>query len=183
MKNYFATLLCFIFYCQIDAQIIKNNNQCIGFGKFKLGESKSKYSLTLINGGKYNYKNHEYGVYGYTPPVDEPFEILKTRFHTTLMTFDDSDKLVCLHFIKFYKKTETNRFKKKAKDYYRQLINYFTVELASKGVSRMNKSPYNDSDFTMEQVWDDKITSLIIRKSIYSLHAGIDVIISIPGGY
>jgi hypothetical protein len=146
-----------------------------------LGTSKAKYTLTLLSGGTFTKDNHEYSTYGYIPRVDELVEILNIKFQTTIMTFNDSDKLVSFDFIKFYKKEEKPNFEKEARKNYRQIIKYFSEELNSKGVSKTSYSPYKKSDITKEQIWAYKNSSLTVRKSSTTWHTSIQVIINTPG--
>jgi hypothetical protein len=179
MKKYFLVSLVFLLSHQLHSQIIKKDGQCIGFGKFILGESITKFTVIAIPGGKYNKDNHEFSIYGYSPPSGEPVEMLNTGFNSILMTFDDSDRLVSFSFLKFYKKKDTPRYEKEAKKYYQQLLDYVAEQLNDKGESKI----YYKTSAILDkgQEWNSGNMYLKVKKTTSAYHSTIEVSFNYPG--
>lgn len=179
MKKYFLVPLVFLLSHQLPAQIIKRGDQCIGFGKFILGESITKFTVTSLQGGKYSKDNHEFSIYVYSPPPGEPVEMVNTGFNSILMTFDDSDRLVSFLFLKFYKKPDTPRYEKEAKKYYQQLLDYVAEQLNGKGESKIYYRASGILDKGQE--WNSENISLKVKKNYTAYHSTIEVSFSYPG--
>ena len=173
MKKYlFASLLYFI-SLHLQAQVMKNNNQFIGFGKFILGKPTAAFGDNITYSTKYTKDNHEFKLYNYLIIPGEPVEILNILFNSTILTFDDKNKLVAFSFIKFYKKKDSWKFEKDARTDAEKLNDYLAGELNDKGENKM----YDKTSKITEkgQEWNGSNGLLKVRQQHLSNHSVVEI--------
>lgn len=170
MKKYFLVLLIFIVSHQLHSQIIIRDGQCVGFGKFILGESITKFNVTAIPGGEYSKDGHQFKIYGYS---GDRIEMLNIGFNTILLTFDDSDKLVFFSFLKFYRKNATPKYEKNAKKDYEEIIDHVTEQLNTKGTSKV----YYKTRLVLDkgQEWAGTTNLLKVKKTSTAYQSTVEV--------
>ena len=88
------------------------------------------------------------------------------------MTFNDSNKLVSLHFIRFYQKKDTKKYVKESKIGYDKLVAYASKQLNKKGETKIYYEKSNIQDYGQE--WNETTTSLQIKNSISYNHSAIE---------
>jgi len=177
MKRYFPLLIILFFSNYMFGQIVQLGNEYIGFGKFIIGESITKYNVIPAKGGKYTKDNHEFNIYAYADSVS----IQEIEFNAKLMTFNDSNRLVEFVFIKFYKKNGNRKYEKEAEMDYKKLIDYLTRELNNKGESKKYKNTYNPKIIYNEQVWNFQNISIQLKKTRTDYNASFDFSIKYLG--
>jgi hypothetical protein len=170
MKKYFLAALVFVVSHQLHSQIIKRDGQCVGFGKFILGEPITKFNVTVLAGGEYTKDGHVFKIYGYS---GEPVQILNTGFNSILMTFNDSDKLVFFSFLKFYRKNATPRYEKNAKKDYEEIIDHMAEQLSAKGESKI----YYKTRLVLDkgQEWAGPTSLLKVKKTSTAYQSTVEV--------
>ena len=151
----------------------------MGYGKFILGETLTNYNVQYIDGGSYSKNNEEFKIYSYPPSSNETIEILNIKFDKIILTFNDSNKLVSLHFIRFYQKKDTKKYVKESKIGYDKLVAYASKQLNKKGETKKKKKKSNIQDYGQE--WNETTTLLLsfivlildikckIERSIYAV--------------
>lgn len=176
MKRYSLVILVFLLSHQLYSQLIKKDNNCIGFGELVLGQARSNYTVTELEGGKYSKNNHEFTICGYS---GQPIEIMGISFNSTILIFNDSNKLVSCTFVKFYKKKDNPKYEKAARKDYQQIIKYVTEQLNSEG---KNKTYYASSKIVDKgQEWSSTSSLLKIKKLWSAYNSYIELSVGTPG--
>ncbi|MBV4358513.1 hypothetical protein [Pinibacter aurantiacus] len=133
MKTIIATILLSLSLGILHAQISVTNNAITGIDQFNLGDTIAKFEngLRPIQSLDKGHKGYQY-----QPALKNPIKIAGLEFITVLLSFDSTNKLKMVSFMKFYHKS-SNSTKDSNKEY-KILTSYITNTLNTKGDKKIN---------------------------------------------